>query len=183
MQWLNEPEKWNPLTDGVSMRPDARTDFWRKTHDDGIRHNGHYYFESVTGDFTARVKITGRYHSQYDQAGLMVRIDEQTWLKCGIEFMDGQQYASTVITRDYSDWSIVPLPNPREIWIECERKKSTLTIKYSLNGTDYQLMRQAFLPNETEQQVGMMCAAPQGEGFDVVFEGYTLTNAPCTGAI
>ena len=175
MQWLNEPAAWTAQPSGLTAKADAETDFWRKTYDDGIRHNGHFNFDSVTGDFTARVKITGKYHSQYDQAGLMVRIDEQTWLKCGIEFMDGKQYASTVVTRDFSDWSIVPLRNPAAIWIACERKGTTLTASYSLDGTDYQMMRQTFLTDSTEQHVGMMFAAPKGNGFDVLFADYSLT--------
>jgi hypothetical protein len=174
MQWLNEPKVWTALQNGLSATPNAETDFWRKTYDDGIRHNGHCYSDSVTGDFTARVRITARYHSQYDQAGLMVRIDEQTWLKCGIEFMDGRQYASTVVTRDYSDWSIVPLQNPAEIWIGCERRDTTLTTSYSLDGNNFQMMRQTFLTDQTEQHVGMMFAAPRGNGFEVLFEDYSL---------
>ena len=28
----------------------------------------------------------------YDQAGLMVRLDEKNWLKCGSEFFDGKRW-------------------------------------------------------------------------------------------
>jgi len=177
MQWLNEPGEWNALSNGLSVKSEPETDFWRKTHDGEIRHSGHYYFDSVAGDFSARVKIAGEYNSQYDQAGLMVRVDEQTWLKCGIEFVDGQQYASAVVTRDYSDWSIVPLSNPLAIWIQCERKGSTFTVGYSLDGTEFEMIRQSFLTDETEQQLGMMLAAPKGNGFSVLFENYHLDRS------
>ena len=33
----------------------------------------------------------------------MVRLDEANWLKCGIEFVEGVQQVSAVVTRDYSD--------------------------------------------------------------------------------
>lgn len=174
MTWLNEPGEWNPLGKGLSARAEAETDFWRKTHNGAIQDSGHYYFSSITGDFAARVKLTGEYNSQYDQAGLMVRIDERTWLKCGIEFLDGTQYASAVVTRDYSDWSIVPVSNPPAIWIQCERKGATFTVGYSLNGNEYEMIRQSFLTDETEQQLGMMFAAPKGNGFRIVFEDYQI---------
>ncbi len=176
MQWLNEPGEWDRLSKGLSARADAETDFWRKTHDGGIRHSGHFYYDSVAGDFTAHVKVTAEYNSQYDQAGLMVRIDERTWLKCGVESLDGQQYASAVVTRDYSDWSVVQVSNPPAIWIQCERQGATFTVRYSLNGTDYEMIRQSFLTDETEQQLGMMFAAPKGSGFRVLFEDYQITN-------
>ena len=55
------------------------------------------------------MKVTGAYWDQYDQAGLMVRFNERVWLKCGVEFVDGVQHASAVVTREHSDWSVAPL--------------------------------------------------------------------------
>jgi len=159
---------------GLSARAEAQTDFWRKTHDSGIRHGGHYYFNTVTGDFTARVKLSGDYNSQFDQAGLMVRIDERTWLKCGIEFLDGKQYASAVVTRDYSDWSVAPVSSPPFIWIQCERQGGTFTVCYSLDGKEYVMIRQSYLTDEAVQQLGMMLAAPKGDGFSVLFEDFRI---------
>ena len=176
MQWLNEPREWNG-GGALSARAEAETDFWRETLDSGIRHNGHFYFDSVSGDFKASVKLSGKYNSQYDQAGIMVLITERTWLKCGVELLDGRQCASAVVTRGCSDWSIVPLDNPAAIWIECERNGTTFTVRYSHNGEHYEMMRQAFLTDELAQQAGIMFAAPRGNGFDVLFEDFLLTKA------
>jgi regulation of enolase protein 1 (concanavalin A-like superfamily) len=49
------------------------------------------------------VKVTGQFHDLYDQAGLMVRIDAENWMKCGVEFVDGKQNMSIVYTRDFSN--------------------------------------------------------------------------------
>ena len=176
MQWLNEPTKWTAQENRLVATSNAGTDFWRKTHDGGIRDHGHFYFESVVGNFTARVKQTAEYQSQYDQAGLMVRADESTWLKCGIEFMDGRHYASTVVTRDWSDCSVMPIEDPASLWILCERKDATFTVRYSLDGIEYETIRQAFLTEQATLQVGMMLAAPKGNGFEVRFEDYSLTT-------
>ena len=40
----------------------------------------------------------------------MLRVSETNWMKCGIEYVHGVKQASTVITNDYSDWSVTPLP-------------------------------------------------------------------------
>jgi uncharacterized protein len=40
----------------------------------------------------------------------MLKISETHWMKCGIEYVHGVKQASTVITNDYSDWSVTPLP-------------------------------------------------------------------------
>ena len=39
----------------------------------------------------------------------MLRIDENFWIKAGIEYTDGLMHFSTVVTRDVSDWSVIPL--------------------------------------------------------------------------
>ena len=92
MHWYNEPAVWAANGDTFTVTADPGTDFWRKTHYGFIRDNGHFYFQEVAGDFRCEVKVSGGYAALYDQAGLMVRLDAETWLKCGIEFVEGVQY-------------------------------------------------------------------------------------------
>jgi regulation of enolase protein 1 (concanavalin A-like superfamily) len=72
---------------------------------------GHLRYRTVQGDFTAELSFSGAYRELYDQAGMMLRIDERNWLKAGIEFVDGRQMLSVVVTRDFSDWSTAPGPS------------------------------------------------------------------------
>ena len=171
LAWHNEPRSWAAEASTISVTTDAKTDFWRKTENGLIRDNGHFYHQQVTGDFVAEVKVSGVYTTLYDQAGLMVRVDEANWLKCGIEYVDGVQNVSVVVTRDYSDWSVVPFPqNPATIWIRVRRQGYAVEVSYSLDGADYTMTRMAYLPLGENVHVGLMCASPEGEGFPVLFE-------------
>src|SRR5262245_48824521 len=131
MSWHNPPPSWDER-DGVLIVTTApQTDFWRKTHYGFGRDSGHFYGREWRGDFVAEVKVGGAYRDLYDQAGLMVRVDEATWLKCGIELVDGVQQASVVVTRDYSDWSVLPLTaNPPAIWLRLTRKDADVAAHY-----------------------------------------------------
>jgi regulation of enolase protein 1 (concanavalin A-like superfamily) len=171
MQWYNQPPAWNEADGVIQITSGAKTDFWRKTHYGFIRDDGHFYYKQITGDFIIQTKITGQYQSLYDQAGIMIREDEKIWLKCGIEFVDRVQQASVVVTRDYSDWSVVALPhNPISTWLRLKRHAEAIEVHYSLDGKDYTMLRMAYLTEAETLQVGLMCASPQGNGFHVSFE-------------
>lgn len=181
MQWYNEPATWQEQrehsVETILVTTDAKTDFWRKTHYGFIRDNGHFYYQPVTGDFVVEVKITGYYQTLYDQAGLMVRESETTWLKCGIEYVDDVQNVSAVVTRDVSDWSVVPLAqSPTSLWLRLQRQAEAIEIQYSLDGDQYHMLRLTYLSNAATLQVGLMAASPQGDGCDITFEGFKITQ-------
>ncbi len=182
MQWLNEPSTWQIDGDTIRVTADAGSDFWRKTHYGFIRDNGHVFYSPVAGDFEATVKVVGGYRELYDQAGLMVRIDDEHWIKTGIEFVHGVQYVSAVVTNDFSDWSVAPLPNPPAIWLRLVRKAEAVEIFYSLDGAAYMLLRIAYLLPSAEALVGVMCAAPDGSGFPVEFIGFSVRPLDAEGA-
>jgi regulation of enolase protein 1 (concanavalin A-like superfamily) len=165
--WLNEPGSWT-LADGIlSISTDERTDFWRHTFYSFERDNGHAWLRPVSGDFTASAVIVGNYEHLYDQAGLMLRINEKNWIKTGIEFSDGLMHFSVVATREVSDWSLVPLPEAGpedEVHIRLTRHGDTVRIQYSLYGRAFQLARLTPFSN-ADAKVGVMACSPERAGF------------------
>jgi regulation of enolase protein 1 (concanavalin A-like superfamily) len=173
MQWLNEPPAWEQSGAHLTVTAGAKTDAWRITHDGGVRDTAHFFYQEVTGDFVAEVVVRGQYATLYDQAGLMIRLDAATWLKCGIEFFNGIQHASAVVTHEYSDWSVVPLPDaPPAIHLKVVRQGVTCEVHWARVGEPYTMIRQAYLTAAPTLMVGPMCAAPTGRGFPATFEGF-----------
>jgi hypothetical protein len=113
LKWLNPPAKWSAEGGIIAFDVMPKTDYWRTTHYGYVRDTGPFCFREAAGDFVATVKVEGTYRELYDQAGLMIRIDPKTWIKSGIEFVNGTQNVSTVVTRDSSDWSVMPCPRRR----------------------------------------------------------------------
>lgn len=175
MYWFCEPPNWKEEGSTLTVTTAPKTDFWRKTHSGQITDNGHFYHQPISGDFTAEVKFSGEYHALYDQAGLMIRIDAENWIKCGIEFLDNAPVISAVVTRDFSDWSVIALQqNPASLWLRMKRTGDTVEIYYALDGTNYIMYRQAYLPPVETVSVGMMCCSPTGDGFTAVFEDFKV---------
>jgi hypothetical protein len=177
MEWYNEPPFWRLDGQVLTVTSDAKTDFWRKTTDGAVYDNGHFYYQPVSGDFIAQVKFGGAYADQYDQAGLMVRLDEATWIKCGVELENGMQHAAVVVTHDYSDYSLEPLPQkPLSVWMQMVRSGGRFEIFFSLDGQAYRMIRQAYLTDAEELTIGVMTASPMGNGFTTVFEGFGVRS-------
>ncbi|WP_448658529.1 DUF1349 domain-containing protein [Sphingomonas sp. CJ99] len=173
--WMNPPRVWREQDGVLMMRAEPKTDFWRKTYFGYVTDNGHFRSQRVTGDFVATVNVVGDYAAQYDQAGLMVRLDHETWLKCGVERVDGVATVSAVFTRDFSDWSGFPIDaSPNDLWFRLARKGSTFTYSWSADGRTWREVRQGHLTDATTLDVGVMAAAPEGSGFDVRFRALTI---------
>ena len=181
MHWQNAPQQVTITAAKVQVQVEAGTDFWRVTHYGFIRDNGHFYYQEQAGDFLAKVKVIGHYRDLYDQAGLMIRLDERNWIKTGIEYVKGVQNVSAVVTREVSDWSVVPRQDsPAAVWLTLLRKGDYVEIQYSFDSHDFKMLRLAYFPPAPGQKVriGLMCAAPDGQGFPVEFEDFSVTALP-----
>lgn len=173
--WLNEPSFWKEEAGELIIKADEKTDFWRKTHYGFTRDNGHFFYRKIKGDFVVKVKMTGNYTDIYDQAGVMIRQDASNWIKTGIEWVHGVQQVSAVVTREFSDWSVRPWPeNPSSIWLKVKRMGDFVEVEYAKEDSDYQLLRLAYFPPSDEVDVGLMTAAPDGNGFVVEFSDLNL---------
>jgi regulation of enolase protein 1 (concanavalin A-like superfamily) len=169
MKWFNEPASSKQAGDQLLVTTKAKTDFWRKTFYEYVTDNGHMFFLPVAGDFTFECRVTGKYAALYDQAGLMVRIDSSNWLKCGLELVDGIGHASVVVTREYSDWSTVRgITTKAALTWRLVRKGSSLEVLYCLDGKNF--------PLPASVDTGIMCASPEGGGFECTFDEIRLVQ-------
>jgi uncharacterized protein len=175
MTWLNPPASEHYNGGVLTVRSRGKTDFWRKTFYGYVTDNGHFMHVPMLGEFTLQARINGNYAALYDQAGLMVRLDEKHWMKCGSELVEGKRWASVVFTHDYSDWSTMEdLTQTGPVWWRVVRKKDSIEAQCSKDGEQFMTIRQGYFPADVKVLAGVMCAAPEGAGFDAVFDQLTI---------
>ena len=171
LRWRNPPSSFEQSGDVLVVRAAPKTDFWSRTFYGFERRNGHVYGRAVAGDFSLTVTFAADYKALYDQAGAMIRVDDDTWLKAGVELTDGALFVSAVVTRDaWSDWSITPVAGPADapVTIRVTRHAEAIQV-HVLEGETWRLVRLAFLPMGETIEAGAMCCSPTGEGLDVTF--------------
>ncbi|MQY45790.1 DUF1349 domain-containing protein [Rhizobiales bacterium RZME27] len=177
-QWLNEPRKAEASNTELSVTTDANTDFWRETHYGFVRDSGHFYAFQAQRDFTAQVRIQAHFNHLYDQAGLMVRLDERRWVKTGIEFSDGYGLLGSVLTNETSDWATGRYDgDPSDFWIRVTVQSGVLRIQASYDGQAWPLVRLCPFPEADHYLVGPMCCTPERAGLEVRFSEWRFGRA------
>lgn len=176
--WLNEPAAWTRNGNGVTLVTDAGTDFWRNTHYGFVRDNGHFLGFAAGSSFTATVRVSGQYETLYDQAGLMIRIDETRWIKTGVEMTDGELFLSAVVTNGNSDWSIAqPFAGLNDFFLRLTLKDGALRIQASKTGAHWPLIRLAPFPVSENYLVGPMACTPGRAGLNAAFSDFSIGPA------
>lgn len=178
LRWLNPPAS-AVEADGVwrlRTRPD--TDFWQLTHYGFRRDSGHFLHLACRGDFFAEVDLTTQPNAKYDQAGLMVRLDPENWIKTSVEFEpEGHSHLGAVVTqRGVSDWSMRPIiPFPARQRFRIERRGADFTVSAGFAG-DWERIRLTRLDLKEVQDVfvGPYACSPTGKGCEVLIHHWRL---------
>jgi regulation of enolase protein 1 (concanavalin A-like superfamily) len=176
-RWVNEPSSWKAAPAGdLSIVTDNGTDFWRETHYGFTRDSGHFLGFTAPGAFTAQLRIRGQYEKLYDQAGIMVRVDERHWVKAGIELSDGRAMLSSVLTDGKSDWATGPYDHDaKDFWMRATVAKGVLRLQVSADGKTWPLVRLAPFPVAASYQVGPMACTPERSGLAIRFSDLRIT--------
>jgi regulation of enolase protein 1 (concanavalin A-like superfamily) len=173
-QWSTEPVA--ATVDGDALRVEAHegSDAWRVTSYDFIHDNAHALLAPLGPSEAVEVSFVLDYKEQFDQAGLMIRVDELNWIKAGVEVSDGVAQVGAVVTRGVSDWSVAPVPEwvGREVTVRASRDGDAVTIRARVEDEPWRLVRVAPLDPAADARAGLFCAAPTRSGLVATFTAH-----------
>lgn len=177
--WLNEPD-FTVRAGRLQVRTSPDTDYWQRTHYGFRRDNGHALLKAVKGDFSMIVKTEFAGKAQYDQCGLLVRLDEENWIKASAEYEtdDHSRLGSVVTNQGYSDWATVDVYGGiTGMWYRMECKGNDFQIDYSPDGKDWHQLRIAHLLEPFKEiSAGVYACSPMDSSFDVFFDHFSLES-------
>jgi regulation of enolase protein 1 (concanavalin A-like superfamily) len=177
--WLNPPKSAEPDGDGFVVVAGGNTDFWRTTSYGFVNDNGHALLTAFRPGSSVEVAFIADFREQFDQAGLMVRVDERNWIKAGVEFCDGLPQLGVVVTREVSDWSTSPVPEwaGREVTVRASRTGDAVTVRARCEAEPWRMIRLAPLDPDAVASAGPLCCSPTRDGLQVRFTRFVTGPA------
>ncbi|WP_363316227.1 DUF1349 domain-containing protein [uncultured Leifsonia sp.] len=177
--WRNAPFSATPTASG-GLRVEAvhGSDAWQKTSYGFERDSEHGLLQPFEIDTAVEVQFVADMSEQFDQAGVIVRVDENHWVKAGTEFADGVLRLSTVVTDVFSDWSTAPVPrwHGSQVTIRASWAEGALSVRAKSEGEEFELIRLA--PWSPDQQsavfAGPYLCAPERAGFIAEFTNWRV---------
>ncbi|MGW1010346.1 DUF1349 domain-containing protein [Streptomyces termitum] len=177
--WLNPPVHSEVEGDDLVVTTREHSDFWRTTSYGFVKDDGHALLTGFPAGSAVEVTFTARFDALYDQAGLMVRVDERTWIKAGVEMTDGTPHLGAVVTSGRSDWSLSPVPDwqGRRVTVRASRAGDAVTVRARCEEGAWRMVRLAPLAPDADALAGPFCCSPQREGLRVRFTRFTTGPA------
>lgn len=150
------------------------SDAWRITSYGFVHDSEHALLAPFAVDSAVEVEFTADFTSQFDQAGVFVRVSAEHWVKAGVEFSDGAPQLGAVVTAPRSDWSLAPVPHwaGTRVLVRVSRSDGALTIRARSGDGDLQLVRVVPLEDGLDAWAGPFVCAPTRAGLTVTLHAW-----------
>jgi uncharacterized protein len=119
---------------------------------------------------------------QYDQAGLMIRLSAECWLKTSVEYENdaASRLGCVVTNRGYSDWSTQDVSSTfTEFAVRLTRDGADYLVEARGPGMQWTQLRLAHLDEDSGSnpiQCGVYACSPKQAGFAATFRNFALTT-------
>ena len=172
--WTTAPARVEVGDDGMRVTAVEGSDAWRVTSYGFVHDTEHALLVPFEQGTAVEVSFRLDFSAQFDQAGVFVRVDDETWTKAGVERSDGEDGLGAVVTRGVSDWSLAPVPgwHGREVTVRASRSGDALTVRARVDDEPWRLVRVSPLDADAAVTAGPMCCAPSRDGLTVHFTAW-----------
>lgn len=183
-RWTVPPATVSTAGGDLLVTPGAHSDAWRETSYGFTRDDAPALVVDLPTPGAVEVTFTVGLTAQFDQAGLVVRADERTWVKAGVELSDGVPQLGAVVTLGRSDWSVRPVPewSGRRVTLRASRSGDAVTIRARVDDEPFALARLAPFPADAVAVAGPYACSPSRDepGLTVRFHEWRTGPADAT---
>ncbi len=194
-EWWNPPRRSEVTRDRVEITTDPGTDFWQRSYYGFRNDNAPALQLEISTNFTFTVKVSFEYRNRFDQCGVILYLDSNTWFKASIEYenADFSRLGSVVTNYGHSDWATTDIETVHSIWYRLSRRGPDFLVESSPDGRDFSQMRvfhlhvlgettpvmgasQPPLPPQQVIPCGLYACSPADSSFTARFSDFTLQD-------
>lgn len=170
-KWINRPETIEVTDTKVSFDVLPKTDFWQVTHYGFSRTDGNCLTFETEDDLEFKVRVKMNYSNEFDQAGIIVYIDENNFAKLCIEnqLNCSNKLGSVVVKNKRSDWATQNISDLDFIYYKLSKRGINYLFEYSLDDKEYIQVRLFDIESNIKPSIGVFGASPLGDGFTAEF--------------
>lgn len=183
-RWTTPPAAVQTAGDDLLVTPAPHSDAWRETSYGFTHDDAPALVADLAAPAAVEVTFTVDLVAQFDQAGLMLRADERTWVKAGVELSDGVPQLGAVVTLGRSDWSVRPVPewSGHRVTLRASRAGDAVTIRARVDDEPFALVRVAPFPADAVAAAGPYACSPTRDdpGLTVRFHAWQTGPADAT---
>ena len=181
VKWFCKPKKFNFGSDSIEIFTEPNTDLWQKTYYGFQNDNAHIIYVTTREKyFSFTVKTNFEYSELFDQCGISIYQNSNSWVKAGIEFHDNNtSWLGSVVTNNgYSDWATTEIgTNIKSMWYRVSRRESDFLLENSSDGKKFNQMRIFHLFEANESiNIGLLACSPKESSFKAVFSNIKITD-------
>lgn len=156
--WINPPRQSRVTAGAVEIVTDPATDFWQRTYYGFRNDNAPALLMDSATNFTFTTKAMFDYQALFDQCGVIIYLDSDTWFKASVEYENAEfsRLGSVVTNLGHSDWATTDIETPPMIWYRLSRRGPDFLIESSFDGHDFRQMRifHLYALGETTAEMG-----------------------------
>jgi len=177
--WTHTPESVSTEGDRLVVTAEEGSDAWLRTAYGFVHDSAHALLSPLAVGEAMEVTFRAAWEGQFDQAGIFIQVDDERWIKSGVEFADGHLGLGAVVTDRYSDWSVGYVDDWRErdITIRVARWTDAVIVRARADADDWRLIRVAPFDGTAVAAAGPFLAAPTRSGLTVDFLRWERTAA------
>ncbi|MHC9043695.1 DUF1349 domain-containing protein [Microbacterium saperdae] len=178
--WTHAPQHTLETADAhLDVTAVEGSDAWRHTAYGFVHDTEHALLAPLAVGEAIDVSFRAPWDGQFDQAGVFIRIDDEHWVKTGVEFADGHLGLGAVVTDIRSDWSVGYVDDwlESEITVRVSRWTDALIIRAKADDGPWRLVRVAPFDGEADAAAGPFLAAPMRADLTVRFTRWERSAA------
>lgn len=172
--WTPRPLPYKMENGRIEITTQPETDLWKETMNHSSCVNAPVLqMKTSAPNFAFTVKAAWQSSRLYDQCGLVMYLNENTWLKASVEREDDEisHLGSVATNHVFSDWACADVDaSVCEMWYRLTRNGSDFTVEYSKDGKKFSMLRMCHMWEcEGDVSFGLYACSPRDSSFMAVF--------------